>query len=238
MASAPNHKGSFELAKTSYKGLKKGPRLHQDDPSTNERAPDNQRLKIPNPSKLTGIFRKTAAPNIDGDKRKKSKGMVGLGKGLTSYNNQEKCMENPELADRTQTDSQGAGDRTTKEISKQLTLCRTLQPDLMQLEQDEGKYGILTHGPPCQGPRNLLIIHEEHQERAGRWAARQIEQQEIKLSLFLDYWVSFHCTCTAREPLRQKYHIMTVVHIRSLYKGMLYDVDLSFQSSIKVQNSF
>jgi hypothetical protein len=161
LASTPNLKGRMDPFKTNYIGLKEDPRSHQDGLHCEKRAQDNQRLKMPNPSKLTGISRKMIAPKIEESIEKVPKDMNGLGKELTSQNNQERHLESPNLAAGPQADSKGPGDRTSVEISEQLTLCNTLQPDLRQLRQVEGNFGILTHGPPCQGPRTLLTIYEE-----------------------------------------------------------------------------
>lgn len=103
----------------------------------------------------------TPAPNKEGGMGDEDKGMNGFRGGLAAYNKQRRSLKNPNPTDRAQTDSQGTGDRTPEHISEQLTLSKTLQPNLGQLEQGKGNYGILAHGPPCQGPRTLLIIQGE-----------------------------------------------------------------------------
>ena len=53
------------------------------------------------------------------------------------------------------------GDRTTGQVGDQLTLVNLLSIDQSTLDLEQAKDGISVHGPSCQGPRTLLVIHME-----------------------------------------------------------------------------
>ena len=57
-----------------------------------------------------------------------------------------------------QTDSKS---RATELSAKQLTLVNRLNIDRGHLDREEGWNGISPHGPSHQGPRVLLIVHQE-----------------------------------------------------------------------------
>ena len=57
-----------------------------------------------------------------------------------------------------QTDSKS---RATELSAKQLTLVNRLNTDQRHLDREEGWNGISPHGPSHQGPRILLIVHQE-----------------------------------------------------------------------------
>ena len=49
----------------------------------------------------------------------------------------------------------------TELSAKQLTLANRLSSDRRYLDREEGWNGISPHGPSHQGPRVLLIVHQE-----------------------------------------------------------------------------
>ena len=57
-----------------------------------------------------------------------------------------------------QTDSKN---RATELSGEQLTLVNRLSSDRDHLDRKEGWNGISLHGPSHQGPRVLLIVHQE-----------------------------------------------------------------------------
>ena len=51
--------------------------------------------------------------------------------------------------------------KATELPAKQLTLVNRLNSDRRHLDREEGWNGISPHGPSHQGPRVLLIVHQE-----------------------------------------------------------------------------
>jgi hypothetical protein len=148
----------------AYKGSGKGPRSYTYVPNIEKTAQAKEIQKRANPAEQTGNCTKIPAPNLGVIKGEGSKPLDTLKGGLDYYTNQETWVGSTEKADNSPEAKTATGNRTTETTAQQPTLGHVLNENLSQLGSNQDKTDILVHGPRGQGPRTLLIVHQDLQE--------------------------------------------------------------------------
>ena len=164
--SAPEKEKSHRPPIRAPTGWITSPRLHIHGAKSDNTDPAQEIQEGANPSKIAGILRKMSAPNLEESKGGGSKARDPSPKGLACPKYQATWVESSEQADKSQEAKPATGDRTIEASAKQPTLGHVLSTHLSQPESDQGRYDILVHGPRSQGPRTLLIIHQDLQGSA------------------------------------------------------------------------
>lgn len=104
---------------------------------------------------------KTLAPNSHMMEQACYKGMEGPNTNLTTCSNQEKpnkSLKKQVTTSKVQTDREHD---TSEQPVCQQTLLGLLSQDLGKLNLNQARDAIFTHRPCCQGPRTILVVHEE-----------------------------------------------------------------------------